>query len=209
MKHFKLFVFNLVFCFLLAAAGTAHLFLQGNEPGNQEVQDKGQVLRTSFERIAREQLKDYLIANFSLDREKAGNFARWIQDASFKFNVPESLLTSLIMTESDFRYNAVSHVGAVGPTQVVPKFWSQICDGDIINDPEANVHCGAKALTHYYHKRCDRNPTCAVTMYNVGPTAYFSPSIEAKAAMERYLAKINRGLLLMDGIEVTDIKKYW
>ena len=37
------------------------------------------------------------------------------------------LLASLVLIESSFRKDAVSHVGAIGPAQVRPEMWSSFC----------------------------------------------------------------------------------
>lgn len=213
MSRLKIWAVNVLFPVVLAAAGTASLFFSDNSEA--VIDDRvsvttGTIFRTAaYDLEMAEQLKQRMIHSFGLSQERAHKFSRWITEASIERDVPDSLLTALINAESHFREEVVSHVGAVGPAQVVPRFWSQICDGDLAKDPRANVHCGAKALSHYYHNRCDRKALCAVPMYNVGPTAFFSPSKEMKGAMQRYIAKINKGLAKLDQTQIADIQQYW
>jgi soluble lytic murein transglycosylase-like protein len=122
---------------------------------------------------------------FKLDSERATQFATWIHEAEAATGVPPELMAALIATESSFRYNARSWVGAVGPTQVRPRFWQEFCGGDL-QDPRTNVICGAKVLAHYRESCPDWS--CALKKYNVGPTAYRQASFVP--AMERYIAKI-------------------
>jgi len=128
---------------------------------------------------------DSLEGVFKLNREKAGQFARWIHEAEEATGVPPELMAALIATESSFRYTAQSWVGAVGPTQVRPQFWQDFCGGDLL-DPRNNVICGAKVLMHYRGSCPDWS--CAFKKYNVGPTGYHQESF--LPAMERYIAKI-------------------
>lgn len=126
---------------------------------------------------------------FNVDSKRAERFATWIYEAKGETGVPIELMAALIATESSFRYSARSGVGAVGPTQVRPRFWSEHCGGDLL-DPRNNVICGAKVLAHYR----DRCPdwSCALKMYNVGPTGY--QLAEFEPAKERYIAKIHLNL---------------
>ena len=45
------------------------------------------------------------------------------------------LLASLVLTESSFRKDVVSHVGAIGPAQVRPDYWSGFCGSSDLLDP--------------------------------------------------------------------------
>ncbi|MDE0193528.1 MAG: lytic transglycosylase domain-containing protein [Gammaproteobacteria bacterium] len=131
---------------------------------------------------------------FRLKPSIADEFGGWILEASTRQTLPPELLASLIMTESSFRKEVGSAMGAVGPGQVRPDLWGAWC-GVNLADPEENVDCAARILAHYV-ELCAQNSTdaaaCALRSYNVGyrnrnNRYYF-------AAADRYLAKIERYL---------------
>ena len=138
-----------------------------------------------------------LAASYQLEDRVAVEFAGWILEAATRQSLAPELLASLVMTESSFRKDVRSSVGAVGPTQVQPLLWDEFCSVDLKN-PEENIYCGAQILA-YYRERCATALTtsqdvqsCALRAYNVGyrnrNNAYFLP------AANRYVAKINRHL---------------
>jgi len=126
---------------------------------------------------------------FKINTEKAEKFSRWIIDASKLHDVPSDILAALIATESSFRLEAQSWYGAVGPTQVVPRYWQNYCGGDLL-DPKINISCGAKVLS-YYRDRC-ADWVCALQKYNVGETGYYSA--ETDGAKVRYITRVMRFL---------------
>ena len=69
---------------------------------------------------------------FGVHRQTATEFAGWILEASERQDLDPELLASLVLTESSFRKNAVSNVGAIGPAQVRPEYWSGFCGSNII-----------------------------------------------------------------------------
>ena len=138
-----------------------------------------------------------LSAGYQLDEHVAVEFAGWILEASTRQSLAPELLASLVMTESSFRMDVRSSVGAIGPAQVQPLLWDEFCSVDLKN-PEENLYCGAQILA-YYRERCTTTATtaenaqsCALRAYNVGyrnrDNVYFLP------AANRYVAKINRHL---------------
>lgn len=125
---------------------------------------------------------------YGISEIKAGKFANWIMLGSTYSNAPEILLASLIMTESTFRENVVSYVGAVGPGQIRLKFWGKLCP-NAHDDTQANVTCAGLILRHYYDDFCNQDWSCALQVYNVGPSNYrYSSSY--KIASKRYLKKV-------------------
>lgn len=138
-----------------------------------------------------------LAEGYGLKDTVALEFAGWILEAATRQDLEPELLASLVMTESSFRKQARSSVGAVGPAQVQPLLWRDFCALDLMI-PEENVYCGAQILAHY-QERCtvavpapDDAQDCALRSYNVGyrnrTNTYFLP------AANRYVAKINRHL---------------
>ena len=123
-------------------------------------------------------------AAFGINRVKAEEFSDWLIEASERQRISVDVLASLVLTESSFRKNVRSPVGAVGPAQVRPDYWAAFCGQDHLNDPEQNVYCGAQVLGHLL-ERCDGNLACALGSYNVGPNA------RKGRAAARYVAKID------------------
>ena len=124
---------------------------------------------------------------FGIQSQVATEFADWILEASERQQLPPELLASLVVTESSFRKSARSHVGAIGPAQVRPEYWSDFCGTQDLHDPEQNVYCGAQVLSHLM-ERCDGDKACALAAYNVGPYA------RRENAAKRYVKKIDRYL---------------
>lgn len=126
---------------------------------------------------------------FGLNETRAKNYAGWVLEALHTYSIPPVVMFSVISAESDFRYQAASWFGAVGPAQVVPRFWAHQCDGDIVNDPRANIMCAAKILDRYF-TRCEGSVSCTLGAYNTGPHYINNPSPEMDAAMAVYWDKI-------------------
>jgi len=122
----------------------------------------------------------------------AHEFADWILEASERQGLAPELLASLVLTESSFRKQVRSNVGAIGPTQIRPDYWGDFCGhADELHDPEQNVYCGAQVLSHLL-ERCAGDKACALAAYNVGPYA------QRAAAANRYVKKIDRYLSSFD-----------
>ena len=128
---------------------------------------------------------------FGINQNVATEFADWILEASERQNLSPELIASLVITESSFRKNVRSNVGAVGPAQVRPDYWGSFCGADDLDDPEQNIYCGAQILSHLL-ERCGGDQACALAAYNVGPYAN-----RANAA-RRYVNKVDRYLDRME-----------
>ena len=122
---------------------------------------------------------------FGVRRNTATEFAPWILEASERQGIEPELLASLVLIESSFRKDAVSHVGAIGPAQVRPEMWSSFCGSSDLLDPAENIYCGAQVLSHMLD-RCGYDTGCALTAYNIGPYG------EEKQAGRRYVSKVGR-----------------
>jgi hypothetical protein len=120
---------------------------------------------------------------FGVRRSTATEFAGWILEASTRQELEPELIASLVLTESSFRKNARSHVGAIGPAQVRPEYWSGFC-GSNLHDPAENIYCGAQVLSHL-RDRCG-DDGCALEAYNVGIYG------RRENAARRYVSKIDR-----------------
>jgi soluble lytic murein transglycosylase-like protein len=122
---------------------------------------------------------------FGVRRNTATEFAGWILEASERQGLEPELLASLVLTESSFRKDVVSHVGAIGPAQVRPEYWSGFCGSSDLLDPAENIYCGAQVLSHLMD-RCGDDTICALTAYNIGPYG------EEVQAGRRYVSKVGR-----------------
>ncbi len=122
---------------------------------------------------------------FGVRRNTATEFAGWILEASERQGLEPELLASLVLTESSFRKDVRSHVGAIGPAQVRPEYWSGFCGTSDLLDPAENIYCGAQVLSHLMD-RCGDDRNCALSAYNIGPYG------EEEQAGRRYVNKVDR-----------------
>lgn len=113
-----------------------------------------------------------------------------LYEAARGAGVPVELYAALVMTESSFRADVLSHAGAVGPAQVTPKWWAGgLCSGMDLLVPADNLRCGAQVLARY-HRACGGDWACALWRYNVGPGALERDEPGARDAGRRYEAKV-------------------
>lgn len=88
--------------------------------------------------------------------------------ASKQFQVESAFIKAIIRAESDFDHRAVSHKGAQGLMQLMPKTADQLNVADPF-DPEENVLGGARYLSMLL-KRFKNDKILALAAYNAGPT---------------------------------------
>jgi hypothetical protein len=89
-------------------------------------------------------------------------------EAAEAYDVSPQLVLAVIETESNFRPEAVSHVGALGPMQLMPATAKSLG----IEDPEdarQNIFGGTKYLSKLLD-RFNGNVALALASYNAGPT---------------------------------------
>ena len=127
---------------------------------------------------------DRVTRAFGVRHSTAHEFSGWILEASERQEFEPELIASLVLTESSFRKSVRSHVGALGPAQIRPEFWSGFCGAADLTDPEENIYCGAQVLA-YLRDLCGDN-TCALKAYNVGRYS------RKHDAAKRYVAKIDQ-----------------
>lgn len=96
----------------------------------------------------------------------ANKYATLIKQASDTYHVPEKLIAAVMKQESNFNPTVVSHAGAQGLMQLMPKT-AQFLGVTNAFDPEQNIMAGAKYLRQMLDK-FNNDPTLALAAYNAG-----------------------------------------
>ena len=118
--------------------------------------------------------------------------------AGTEHNLDVDLLASVVKAESDGNARAVSHAGAQGLMQLMPKTASGLGVQDSLQ-PDQNVRGGSiyldALLTHYHD-----NLALALAAYNAGPEAVakyhgIPPYAETRAYVARVIHEFNRRVL--------------
>ena len=127
---------------------------------------------------------------YRVPRERALRLAEPLVRAAYDEGVPVELFAAVVMTESSFREQVESHAGAIGPAQVVPRWWEDnLCAEFDLLSPDENLQCGARILAHY-REMCDGSWVCALHYYNVGPGAIQREENGSLEAAARYEGKV-------------------
>ncbi|RZG76802.1 lytic transglycosylase domain-containing protein [Acinetobacter sp. WCHAc060025] len=106
---------------------------------------------------------------YSVSSDVANRVSPIIVQNADQYNVDPLLLAATIRQESSYRSYVTSSAGAVGLTQVMPRYWQQSCPGDLFNE-FVNVQCGTMILAKYNQSAGSWKK--ALAYYNVGPTNY-------------------------------------
>jgi len=106
---------------------------------------------------------------YSVPKSTADRVSPMIIQSADKQNMAPLMLAAMIQQESSYRSRVVSPAGAVGLTQVMPRFWQQQCPGDLYNE-WININCGSYILANYHQSAGSWKK--ALAYYNVGPTGY-------------------------------------
>ena len=133
-----------------------------------------QDIEAAISTVSRDQEKRYLVgslevkisSHFPIPENEANEFANWIVHSADKHGIDEVLLTSIVATESSFRKDAISHKGAIGPAQIMPKYWKEFCAPLDLSVPRENIECGARILSHLLEQCWDES--CVIRSYNMG-----------------------------------------
>jgi len=89
--------------------------------------------------------------------------------AADSIGIPFDIAFALVREESSFRPSVVSHAGAIGLTQVMPRTGASINPNADLYDPKQNLEVGFTYL-RYLIDRYNGDYTTALVAYNVGPT---------------------------------------
>ena len=108
---------------------------------------------------------------YAVEPTTALRIAPMIVQSADRYNVDPLLVAAVIRQESSYRNYAVSPAGAIGLTQVIPRYWQQTCPGDLFEEIN-NINCGTYILASY-NQKAESWPK-ALAYYNVGPTGYHS-----------------------------------
>lgn len=92
-----------------------------------------------------------------------------IEETADRHRVDALLLAALVEAESSFLPDAVSPVGAVGLTQVMPATAQWLGQRGDLTDPDSNLDVGARYLSRLL-RRFDGDLELALAAYNAGPT---------------------------------------
>ena len=93
-----------------------------------------------------------------------------IKEAAEKYSLPENLIKAVIKQESNYIPIAVSHKGAIGLMQIMPKTGEGlgITDKEMLKDPYTNIMAGSKYLSQMLN-RYDGRLDLSLSAYNAGP----------------------------------------
>ena len=131
-----------------------------------------------------------IVSAFGVDDQRAQALTKPLLEAAQSEGVDAMIFSAVVMTESSFRPSARSSKGAIGPAQVVPKWWERgLCSELDLLRTRDNLRCGARVLSHYTD-RCEGQVMCALRYYNVGPSAMQSDDPAAWSAGLRYQRKV-------------------
>lgn len=106
---------------------------------------------------------------FKIPATTANRLAPIIIEQANLQNISPFLMAALIMQESSYRNHVTSAAGAIGLTQVIPRYWQTKCEGQLHQETD-NIKCGTYVLATY--SKLAGNWLKALAYYNVGPHAY-------------------------------------
>ena len=125
---------------------------------------------------------------YSVDSTTAIRVAPLIIQSATQNDVDPLLMAAVIRQESSYRNYVVSSAGAVGLTQVIPRYWQQTCPGDLFQE-NININCGSFILAKY--NQSAGNWKKALAYYNVGPTGY-NTNRKMKKQGKRYAKQVKQ-----------------
>ncbi len=123
-----------------------------------------------------EQIDEHLY--FPKDEEDPDRlmYADYVESAAAEFGVDETIIYAIIYSESNFKADALSPVGARGLMQMMPATFAEMqgylketYDDDALFQPAINIRYGTYYLSRMYKRFGDWE--IAFAAYNAGPTA--------------------------------------
>ena len=125
---------------------------------------------------------------YSVDQTTANRLAPLILQSANTYQVDPLLMAAVIRQESSYRNYAISPAGAVGLTQIIPRYWQQSCPGDLFQE-DVNINCGTYVLAKYNQSAGSWKK--ALAYYNVGPTGY-NTNHKMKKQGKRYAKQVKQ-----------------
>jgi len=153
----------------------------------------------TIKKVSRTEVVQYIKSvNKDLADDDAKNFAGYAVDAAQTFNLDIALLLALIRVESGFKPDISSSMGAMGLTQVVPKWHKakieesrKLLQAYSIYEPKLNIYVGAWALREFIDSSA-HDVHIGLLKYNGSlsdPTRYYANAVmnEAYAVRTKFL----------------------
>ncbi|MGE8079504.1 lytic transglycosylase domain-containing protein [Peribacillus loiseleuriae] len=146
---------------------------------NPSIQSNMQSLGTVYDKISEETSNNRLSSHLpisifpsvppsiSTGAGKKTDYDHVIREAALQYNIPEKLIKSVILQESNFNVAAKSHAGASGLMQLMPATAKSLGVTNI-SDPIQNIMAGSKYLSNMLN-RYNGDTKLALAAYNAGP----------------------------------------
>lgn len=117
------------------------------------------------------------------------DYFRTLRNTELKYNMPKGLLTYVAYLESNFNPNAVSHKGAVGIMQIIPKWHPEVN----ARDPYDSINYAGKHLTEL--KNRFGSWEMALAAWNWGPknlmdSTFYDAPRETRNFVKKIVAKV-------------------
>lgn len=150
------------------AAGTEDAETAAPDAAERDLDEAvGDVWAEAEADVVRAQTIEGAMTRWSIDAA----LAEKIYDYATKHDIEPDMAYGLVFTESTFRERAVSHVGARGLTQLMPRTAQWLDPGVSVRDlfdPDVNLDLGFRYLRQLIEKY-DGDVQKALTAYNRGP----------------------------------------
>jgi hypothetical protein len=133
------------------------------------------MVRDNLTDLIRKRPRRFQLFRETLDTEAEREFLHGlpygneIEETAERHRMDGLLLAALVQAESSFLPDAVSPVGAVGLTQVMPATAQWLGQRGDLTDPDSNLEVGALYLSQLLD-RFNGNLELALAAYNAGPT---------------------------------------
>lgn len=133
------------------------------------------MVRRNLSELIREKPRRFQLFRAHLDARAEREFLHSlpygdeIEKTAARHRLDGLLLAALVESESSFLPDAVSPVGAVGLTQVMPETAAWLGGKGDLTDPDSNLELGARYLSRLI-RRFDGDLVLALAAYNAGPT---------------------------------------
>jgi len=123
-----------------------------------------------------------------------------ITSAATKYKIPEELVRAVIVAESNFNPDAISHAGAHGLMQLMPGTGAAMYVRDL-HDPVQNIHGGTRYL-RILANMFDGDIIKTVAAYNAGPEAVKrAKGVPSFAETQTYVKRVIKLYRIYKGIE--------